>query len=82
MLGAIEPGRAYIVRSVFDRVVSDAGFSTAATLSYLKSNDLIETRGRNYTRGKRINGQLTECVSLKLEEIVDDVDREEEELPL
>lgn len=82
VLGAIEPGRAYIVRSVFDRVVSDAGFSTAATLSYLKSNDLIETRGRNYTRGKRINGQLTECVSLKLEEIVDDVDREEEELPL
>lgn len=82
VLGAMEPGRAYIVRSVFDRVVSDAGFSTAATLSYLKSNGLIETRGRNYTRGKRINGQLTECISLKLEEIDDDVDGTDHELPL
>ena len=82
VLGAMDPGRAYIVRSVFNDVISEAGFSTAAVLSYLKANSLIDTRGKNYTRGKRINGILTECVSLKLEEICDDADRELEELPL
>ena len=82
VLGAIDGGRAYIIRSAFDKAVADEGFSTAATLSYLKSNGLIETRGRNYTRGKRINGRLTECVSLKLEEIDDDVDGVDDELPL
>ena len=35
-------------------------------LSYLKQEGLIETRGRNNTRGKRINGVLTECVCMIL----------------
>ena len=58
--------KAYIIRSVFDRVLQDAGYSTAAMLSYLKQEGLIETRGRNNTRGKRINGVLTECVCMIL----------------
>lgn len=79
--GDLDDGRAYIIRSVFERVMSDAGYSTAAMLSYLKQENLIETRGRKSTRGKRINGILTECVCLKLP-----VDEEEngqnDELPL
>ncbi len=62
-----KPTMAYIVRSVFNRVVEEAGFSPAALLSYLKQKNLIETRGRNYTKGKRINKVLTECIALKLE---------------
>ncbi|MBR2132251.1 MAG: DUF927 domain-containing protein [Oscillospiraceae bacterium] len=58
--------KAFIIRSVFDRVLQDAGYSTAAMMSHLKQNSLIETRGRNNTRGKRINGVLTECVCLVL----------------
>src|SRR5699024_4879163 len=51
VLGAIQDGRAYIIRSVFERILSDAGYSTAAMISYLKQENLIETRGRNNTRG-------------------------------
>lgn len=73
--------KAYIIRSVFDRVLQDAGYSTAAMMSHLKQNQLIETRSKNNTRGKRINGVLTECVCLILpcEEQEGGVD---DELPL
>ena len=65
--GIIENNIAYINRGVFNRVVQEAGFSYAATLSYLKANSLIETRGRAFTKGKRINGVLSECVVLRLQ---------------
>ncbi len=58
--------RAYVVRSVFERVLTDAGFSPVSVLSYLKQNALIDCRGRAYTKGKRINGVLTECVCIRL----------------
>ena len=81
VLGALEDGRAYIIRSVFERILQDAGYSTAAMISYLKQADLIETRGRNNTRGKRINGIPTECFCLRLPAV--EVDGEEEsDLPL
>lgn len=82
VLGKLEQGRVYIIRSVFNDIVADAGYSVEAILSYLKTNRLIETRGRNLTRGKRINGQLAECVSLMLPQIDDDVDSDDSELPL
>ena len=81
VLGALKDGRAYIIRSVFERILQDAGYSTAAMISYLKQADLIETRGRNNTRGKRINGIPTECFCLRLPAV--EVDGEEEsDLPL
>ena len=81
VLGALEDGRAYIIRSVFERILQDAGYSTAAMISYLKQEHLIETRGRNNTRGKRINGIPTECFCLRLPAV--EVDGEEEsDLPL
>lgn len=75
VLGALEPGRAYIIRSVFEQVLQEAGYSTAAMISYLKQEKLIETRGRNNTRGKRINGIPTECFCLVLPSV--DMDDEE-----
>lgn len=64
--------RAYIIRSVFNQIMQNEGYSTKAILSHLKQQGLIETRGRNCTRGKRINGVLTECVCLLLpQEYVD-----------
>lgn len=73
--GIIENNTAYINRGVFNKVIQEAGYSYAATLSYLKANGLIETRGRAFTKGKRINGVLSECVVLKLQtEWVDSAD--------
>ena len=70
--GIIESNIAYINRGVFNKVVQEAGYSYAATLSYLKANGLIETRGRAFTKSKRINGVRTECVVLKLQTEWDD----------
>ncbi len=65
--GIIENNTAYINRGVFNKVIQEAGYSYAATLSYLKANNLIETRGRAFTKSKRINGIRTECVVLNLQ---------------
>lgn len=80
VLGAIDGNRAYIIRSVFERILQDAGYSTAAMISYLKQEHLIETRGRNNTKGKRINGIPTECFCLLLPTV--DTEEELDELPL
>ena len=72
--GIIENNSAYINRGVFNRVIQEAGFSGSATLSYLKSNKLIEVTGRKYTRCKRINGVRTECVVMKLPQETEDFD--------
>lgn len=81
VLGALEEGRAYIIRSVFERVLQDAGYSTAAMISYLRQKGLIECRGKHNTKGKRINGIPTECFCLVLPP-ADLEDEEYDELPL
>lgn len=82
VLGALEDGRAYIIRSVFERALQDAGYSTAAMVSYLRQEGLIETRGKHNTRGKRINGIPTECFCLRLPVVDIDDDKCNDELPL
>ena len=80
VLGALEDGRAYIIRSVFERILQDAGYSTAAMISYLRGEGLLETRGRHMTKGKRINGIPTECFCLRLPAV--ELEDEDHELPL
>lgn len=82
VLGALEDGRAYIIRSVFERILQDAGYSTAAMISYLKQSNLIETRGRANTKGKRINGIPTECFCLRLPSVELDDEPDPDEQPL
>lgn len=82
VLGALEDGRAYIIRSVFERILQDVGYSTAAMISYLKQENLIETRGRANTRGKRINGIPTECFCLRLPSVELDDEADPDEQPL
>lgn len=82
VLGALEDGRAYIIRSVFERILQDAGYSTAAMISYLKQSNLIETRGRGNTKGKRINGIPTECFCLRLPSVELDDEADPDEQPL
>jgi len=64
--GLIEDEWVYIIRSVFNKVCTDAGISAQALLSHLKSRGLIQTRGRAMTKAKRINGVPTECVVMRL----------------
>lgn len=64
--GVIQSGYAYIIKSKFVSTLESEGFSYNLTRSYLKQNNLILVRGRNCTRGKRINGINTECIAMKL----------------
>lgn len=78
--GLVQDDKAYIIRSVFNRAAEDGGFSPTALLSYLKQKGLIETRGKNMTRCKRINGIRVECVCLSLGKD-DEADLSSEDLP-
>lgn len=60
-----DDGYVYIIRSVFKKAVEAEGYSEKSLLSYFKENGLIATRGRNMTKGKRINRTLVECIALK-----------------
>lgn len=75
--GLIQENWAYINGAVFRKAAKDAGFDDRALLSWLKTNGLILTRGRRFTRGKRINGVNVECVVMKLpsgDEVITDED--------
>lgn len=77
--GVIDGDVAYINRSVFNQALADNGFDARSVLSYLRSEQKIETRGRAFTVSKRINGIRTECVALKTSEAETNID---DELPL
>lgn len=68
----------YINQSIFRQAVEEGGYNDRALLSYLKSKGLIQTRGRNMTKGKRIAGILTECILLKLPDVGLDSENEVE----
>lgn len=74
--GTLEDDWAWINKSKLSEALTAEGFDYRAVISWLKSNDLIKCRGRNNTRGKRLNGVLTECVVLfigeKQENLLDD----------
>jgi len=70
--GAIEKGNAYIIKSVFEREITNAGFSSRAVLSYLKTNNLIDTRAdKGFTKTKRIGESTPQCVCLHLNSAVE-----------
>lgn len=65
--GVIEGDWAFIISKVFGEAAESGGFSRQALLSYLKQKKLIQTRGKRYTVGKRVNSIVnTECVALLL----------------
>lgn len=83
VFGVIEPDGgveyAFINRTVFNKALEDAGFSVSPLLSYLKSEGLLLLREKGFTRGKRINGVMTNCVALKLP-VDDETEENEQEL--
>ena len=65
-----EEGWVYIIRSVWNKVCGENGYSAKALLSHLKSKELLQTRegSKAYTKCKRINKVATECVVMKLKQ--------------
>ena len=62
--GKIEPDCIYIIKSVFDREMRNAGYNSASFLSWAKRRALIVTDLERRTKAARINGSvaLTVCV--------------------
>lgn len=80
--GVIEDGRAYIIRSVFNRVCAENAINPKALLSHLKSKGRIDTHEKGFTKTRRFGSQVSNCVCLRL---IDDDPRNddfEDELPL
>lgn len=62
-----EANVAYIIRSVFDQVVEEAGYSSKGFLSWLKQKDLITIEeGRNTVR-KKIGKTRARCIGVKID---------------
>ena len=61
-------GKTFIIKSVFDRVMTDAGFSSASFLSWANKAQLIERTGKHMTKLKRlVKGQTpARCVCLMM----------------
>ncbi|MCI2026170.1 MAG: DUF927 domain-containing protein [Clostridiales bacterium] len=77
VFGLVQNDVAFVISSVFRKAAEDGGFSSPALLSYLKQRGLIETRGRAYTKCKRINGVATECVCMQLPKVEPDLSKED-----
>ena len=65
--GRITDENACIIRSVFDKHVTENGFNSISLLSWLKSTGKIIYSGKGYTKNVRINKISCACVCLKLE---------------
>lgn len=81
LFGVIEFSQAFIIKSVFNSVMDNAGFSPATVLSWMKQEGKIEVRGKNMTKGKRIKGILRECVCLNLPREAEESGDDEDLLP-
>ncbi len=64
--GELSGDGVYVIKSQFDRLCTDGGFSPAPLLSWLGERRLIERRDKHTTVPKRIGGVLTRCVHMTM----------------
>lgn len=63
--GKIDDDFIFIIKSVFDREMGNAGFNSTAFLAWAKRNDLIATDAGKRTKKARIIGSATNCVCVR-----------------
>lgn len=84
--GMIETGAdhntAYINRTAFNRFCAENELPPKGLLSHLRSQNLIETGERGYTKTKRIRGVNTNCVWLRMENPDENLQNDDFDLPL
>lgn len=66
--GKKENNYIYIIKSVFDREISLAGFNPTSFLAWMQRKDFVEKSGRANTKIARICGTPTRCVVVKNDE--------------
>lgn len=65
--GKIDDKRVYIIKSVFDRELKDAGFNAVSFLSWAKRKGILECAPERRTKQVRIAGTTVRAVCLNLE---------------
>ena len=63
--GKIDDDFIFIIKSVFDREMVNAGFNSTAFLAWAKRNDVIITDNGKRTKKARITGSATNCVCIR-----------------
>ncbi len=64
--GRIEGDYAVILRSVFNKMCKEAGLTDRSVLDGFRSDGLLLTSVKGYTKTARVNGIITRCVWVKL----------------
>ncbi len=79
--GDLDDDYAYIIRSKFDQILQDEGYNASAFLGWAKNNNLIlPGKDGKMTRTKRINGRVSRCIWLKMDNYLNDFEETVEEL--
>ena len=79
--GDLDDDYAYIIRSKFDQILPDEGYNASAFLGWAKNNNLIlPGKDGKMTRTKRINGRVSRCIWLKMDNYLNDFEENVEEL--
>lgn len=63
--GAVDDEYIYIIKSVFDKLIEDKGYNSAAFLSWAKDKGVIDCDMNKRTKNKRINGEQLRCVCVR-----------------
>lgn len=66
-----------IIRNIFDKACQENGFNAKSFLTWLKSNGLIDTAGKGFTKSKRVGGMPCNCVVLKIRDDMPEMDDSE-----
>lgn len=79
--GDLDDDYAYIIRSKFDQILQDEGYNASAFFGWAKNNNLIlPGKDGKMTRTKRINGRVSRCIWLKMDNYLNDFEENVEEL--
>ena len=67
--GKIDDEQVYIIKSIFDKEMANAGFNSTSFLSWAKRQGKLCTDAQRRTRRTRIAGMLSNCVCIKAENL-------------
>ena len=77
--GDLDEEYAYIIRSKFDQILQDEGYNASAFLGWAKNNNMIlPGNDGKLTRTKRINGRVSRCIWLKMDNYLNDSEENED----
>lgn len=63
--GTVDDEYIYIIKSQFDKMLEDKGYSSAAFLSWAKDKGVIETEHGRNTMKKTVGGEYIRCVCIR-----------------